>query len=658
MVNVNYRVANQRYVNQPYTNQSDANQSDSNQSDATQPYTNQPNATQYYTNQSDANQSDANQPVVNQKSMIKRYSAKKGILQIAEKQNKAQNKYEMTKEKMKLWTNLKKMRYNKGKETFQRISELYKYKWKEFLDKNLLTKLGFNSINIEINNDYIINIKDKINNEMLPKLRSFDNRLKKTPGFFTQQLTEEDFKYFKDINLLCRFNFNFKKFRNEFNIGIRIISQRRDLYLNYINELIRELEYILTLNELTFINNIKLNIYETLFKFLYYQNYAYINGKNNSSLSHYIYEEFYYGELLNIFKNIIKITQVNNNNLLPNRLQQKNNLNNENILSKGAHGIVFNNENSKVIKIQAVEEILRCFTEYVINCYLYQIDFPNIKPIPEASDFKIGHNYVSYKSKKIDGITLRAFFLSEIYNNLTEEDKITVTKNILINIAKILEFYQDYCYFIHGDIHSGNIMIKYNSINDFNIYLIDFGNSIMRIREIGLFIFRITSFMKERDILKHEEGMFDELKGTKKITIHSITYNFLNDRSFAFSCDLFFLTCIIILFNNYEGLIIPTNFTEYLLYKLYFLKELPNKKKNTYNLYKHIKDRVKYLPYSKEFRHRFYTKYLQNSKNILTYPINFFNKNNLKRDFMIKLNNNFNPKNFIIFINEFKSINH
>jgi hypothetical protein len=60
----------------------------------------------------------------------------------------------MTKEKMKLWTNLKKMRYNKGKETFQGISELYKYKWNEFLKKNLLTKLGFNSINIEINNDY------------------------------------------------------------------------------------------------------------------------------------------------------------------------------------------------------------------------------------------------------------------------------------------------------------------------------------------------------------------------------------------------------------------------------------------------------------------------------------------------------------------------
>ena len=108
---------------------------------------------------------------------------------------------------------------------------------------------------------------------------------------------------------------------------------------------------------------------------------------------------------------------------------------------------------------------------------------------------------------------------------------------ILIRIAEILNYYQTKCYFIHSDLSSTNIMIDFISINDFDIYFIDFGSSIIHINEINCFLFRKTDSVTNGDRLRN-----NKINRSDKTIAHTPVYYLLTNSNFAFTCDLFYFT--------------------------------------------------------------------------------------------------------------------
>ncbi len=148
-----------------------------------------------------------------------------------------------------------------------------------------------------------------------------------------------------------------------------------------------------------------------------------------------------------------------------------------------AFGEIFPKNTNKIIKKQKIGEAgnnnyvkhiktMKVYKESLIHYYLYnfslKIPNPTLQCFPSMNDvsLKIKNNFMTYEMGKIENDTLRSYI-----DTMNDENDIY---KLLINICDILNYYQTTINFVHGDLHSNNILIERNTNK---IYLIDFGFS-------------------------------------------------------------------------------------------------------------------------------------------------------------------------------------
>lgn len=188
--------------------------------------------------------------------------------------------------------------------------------------------------------------------------------------------------------------------------------------------------------------------------------------------------------------NNIKETYTNHTKYLTRTSKENKNNNNENrpkILN------LINNE-SKKIKSHKIET--KSLIEAIINCSLnfYEQQSENNNKKIVNSSMSIVSNRMYHIMNNLKGENLGKFIIRIYYSNLSNKNKYLL--NLLKEIASILLYLQNECGFIHGDFHSGNIIIiPKNGINNENelvnindlennnykIFFIDFGNSTIRL---------------------------------------------------------------------------------------------------------------------------------------------------------------------------------
>lgn len=115
------------------------------------------------------------------------------------------------------------------------------------------------------------------------------------------------------------------------------------------------------------------------------------------------------------------------------------------------------------------ESIIHIILNYHENNNNYIYTIPKLNKVNKKN-----HKIIERMNYLSDYETLQDMIL-KIYNNpdIVQKNKMLLT--ILMIIAKKLAVLQEKCGFIHGDLHSKNIMIKYE--HDFDIKFIDFGRS-------------------------------------------------------------------------------------------------------------------------------------------------------------------------------------
>lgn len=109
-----------------------------------------------------------------------------------------------------------------------------------------------------------------------------------------------------------------------------------------------------------------------------------------------------------------------------------------------------------------------------IIAFTYHYHFADFSPSISLSNNKNRTGYFKQTMNKIDGITLGTY----IFEHMNDENFEKNFLKILEKIVKILIHSQNNALFIHGDLHSGNIMI---SMDGKNIRIIDFGHSTIQL---------------------------------------------------------------------------------------------------------------------------------------------------------------------------------
>jgi hypothetical protein len=199
----------------------------------------------------------------------------------------------------------------------------------------------------------------------------------------------------------------------------------------------------------------------------------------------------------------------------------KNNINNKNGIKKNSNNYTFisndPNNNSKLIKV-TVKDNLPGFTtpihfpfiEALINVTLFyyskkehSINYNkksensnnnsvnsnktvNINSIIDCTFNKTKTGFLYQEMNKVKSPTLFEFIINLYKNNsLNNTDKNKILFKVLLKIAKELYILQNVCGFIHGDFHTGNILVEYNSNVDIKITFIDFGYSVVKLPMIN-----------------------------------------------------------------------------------------------------------------------------------------------------------------------------
>ena len=137
----------------------------------------------------------------------------------------------------------------------------------------------------------------------------------------------------------------------------------------------------------------------------------------------------------------------------------------------------------KRIKIgEEDHEIFTLFFESLMHSYLYYLN----------NDYVTKIYYVSLSTSKIFGdiiserkeVTFDDFLTSNL-KNVRTLDKYYLILTISIELANIINFYQNKCNFVHGDLKANNFMVyfdKNDKKNKWKIKLIDFGFSGLNIK--------------------------------------------------------------------------------------------------------------------------------------------------------------------------------
>lgn len=102
------------------------------------------------------------------------------------------------------------------------------------------------------------------------------------------------------------------------------------------------------------------------------------------------------------------------------------------------------------------------------------IIFPNTKIEITNLMQNVNTKEIKFVMNKVKDIDLGNYILN-LYkrDDIDSYQKETITFNLLQKIAEKLQYLQDNFSFIHGDFHSGNIFVKENNNNDYNINFID-----------------------------------------------------------------------------------------------------------------------------------------------------------------------------------------
>jgi len=164
---------------------------------------------------------------------------------------------------------------------------------------------------------------------------------------------------------------------------------------------------------------------------------------------------------------------------------------NKDKLSQGSYGFVYtdivfvNDRNEKnkncVLKICKETCVSEMFTGLLLYCIYAKKD---LKPFPEIfllfkdeEDNFSGKKGVSCIAEKLD-MELHDYIL----DNINEPLKFIP---ILIQICELIKDLQDYVGFVHGDFHTGNIMLK-SERGKFRPVIIDVGSSRLDLSNIGI----------------------------------------------------------------------------------------------------------------------------------------------------------------------------
>jgi hypothetical protein len=157
------------------------------------------------------------------------------------------------------------------------------------------------------------------------------------------------------------------------------------------------------------------------------------------------------------------------------------------------NSIKTNNENNDIIKIE--NKIIKKHSlkadgliESIINNIVYYCSSDSTV----KSNLSISTNNKFYQIMNYaEGISLGEFII-ELYNSNNIINKDLFLLNILKEVAIKLNYLQNSCGFIHGDLHSGNIFINYSSNNRIDITFIDFGYSTIKFPNTDFLISGVT----------------------------------------------------------------------------------------------------------------------------------------------------------------------
>ena len=195
---------------------------------------------------------------------------------------------------------------------------------------------------------------------------------------------------------------------------------------------------------------------------------------NKSSLKHPIQQ------LLHHMYDVIELDMGNPQNSELNRqnIKKYTTILNENNMEKNVY---ISNQNVMKRSREAVgNRYPYLFIEILIHLILqYESDKENKRYVPEFHYFHkvIKRNQqntitYNYRMEKVEGITLHEY----IHSNSFTFDGL---KQILIKVCEILQYFQERCNFVHGDLNTSNIMIRSFTNGIPHIQIIDFGYSMI-----------------------------------------------------------------------------------------------------------------------------------------------------------------------------------
>jgi len=135
-------------------------------------------------------------------------------------------------------------------------------------------------------------------------------------------------------------------------------------------------------------------------------------------------------------------------------------------------------KNQKYIKSHTITS--EALIEALINCILYYCS-DGKSTINSSLYYSKSNNNILYQTMNIAQEMSLGDFIKSLYeSSLDIVEKNTYLLKVLKDIARNLLFLQNNCGFIHGDLHSGNIFLKFHPTNDtqpIEITFIDFGYS-------------------------------------------------------------------------------------------------------------------------------------------------------------------------------------
>jgi hypothetical protein len=397
-----------------------------------------------------------------------------------------------------------------GKELTRKYYEDFYIELNKFMDDHdLLIKLGYNNINIPVQANIVEHFK-----EYIDILRTLTNNIR--------NLNEKQIKILLTFNLINQYEAESKKYSEH-------IKEKVSNFVKYCDS-------ISNLNPSNIIIILKNILYEIIFEYIYFANI----GINNEKIFFYIDEYIFYKKLKDY---AFFISDLNSEMVEDNLIK---NIKPNNILGKGWTGIGVKRNSNIITKIIQIFRFPTIIIEFITHHYIYNSlnNNPN-KNIPRPYQLIIGKYLLFYDMELINGKTLDGYLSTYEYINKTEIDKNKFIITMFKDISDILKRLQDTCHFIHADLNFGNIMFNPNNINPNNIYIIDYGGSIVKINELNLFIFKnYYKYSIRTDRIQTENYK------SNKIIINPIKEILNTQNDYWKKIDLFYIIVYLIEFNE------------------------------------------------------------------------------------------------------------